>query len=120
VSIGYRCQVSEVSRATTARENCKEIIVLRAVQQFNLPTNSVQTDPPQVFNIQGEMNKWFRWHDETNPAASVAVRHLLQELINDNFNFTEYVGRLAALGQTEVPCHHLLEVRTVILRSNPT
>ena len=87
--------------------------------QFNSPINSVQTDPPQGSNIQGEMNKWFRLHDETNPAASVAVRHLLQELINDNVSFTEYVRRLAELGQTEVPCYHLLEVSSFILRSNP-
>ena len=89
-------------------------------EHSNSSINFVQKVPPQVTNIQGEMNKWFRLHDETNPAASVAVRHLLQELINDNVSFTEYVRRLAELGQTEVPCYHLLEVSSFILRSNPT
>ena len=111
--------VAELVKSPEQPQEKKIVRKLSLKEHFNSPTNSVQTDPPQLSNIQGEMNKWFRWHDDTNPAASVAVRHLLQELIHDNLNFTEYVGRLAALGQTGVPCNHLLEVHTVILPSNP-
>ena len=97
----------------------KEKIVRKLLfkEQFNSPINSVQTDPPQGSNIQGEMNKWFRLHDETNPAASVAVRHLFQQLINDNMNVTEYLHGVVG---TKLPCNHLLEVRSDILNSNLT
>ena len=83
----------------------------------NSSINFVQKVPPQVTNIQGEMNKWFRLHDEMNPAASVAVRHLFQQLINDNMNVTEYLHGVVG---TKLPCNHLLEVRSDILNSNLT
>jgi hypothetical protein len=111
--------VAELVKSPEQPREKKIVRKLSLKEHFNSPTNSVET-APQVSTIQEEMNRWFRRHDETNPAASVEVRHLLQALIDGNLNFTEYVGILAALGQTEVPCYHLLEVSPFILRSNPT
>ena len=74
----------------------------------------------RVYIIQEQMNKGFRWCDETNPAASVAARHLFQQLINRHLNLNEYVRRLAALGQMKVPCFPLFKVSQFILRSNST
>jgi hypothetical protein len=107
----------DVAESVKSPEQPQEKKIVRQLffnKQLNSPTNSVQKVPPQLYTIQGVINKWFRLQDETNPAAGVAVRHLFQELINGHLNFNQFVRRQAALGQRRIPCFNLLKVNPFI------